>query len=299
MSDKPKVLVSAFMRCNIFHKGHMLLVKRVEELAKQHHGDAAIFLSHTQNKKNPLPYLEKAKLMNKWTHGVVKLDPENKVKQPGNILHYANERGYDEVYLVCGADRFPDYQKSFVDFANSRDYFKFKKVGVLSRGGRDPDEDGEEASMSGTAMRKYVADGDYEDFRKSLPSEASDADAELVWKLAKKGLGLTEGLLSFKEYILEQTINQPKIRKISSDWYRISIETDKFDITTKAVDIIKNKFKEWSVCDGEPEIGEKVDDLRRYEFASLKIAKIFATDLANAIIHEKPYPRKSDDKYLE
>ena len=196
-----KVLVAAFGRFNIFHRGHMLLVDKVEQLARKHNGDPAIFLSHSENKKNPLPYLKKAKLMSKWTKGVVKVDVDNKVKQPGNILHYANEHGYDEVYLVCGEDRFADYQKSFVDFANSREYFKFSKVGVLSRGGRDPDEDGEDAAMSGTAMRKYVADGDFDSFRHSLPKEASNDDAKQVWDLARKGMNIRENFLSFKEYL--------------------------------------------------------------------------------------------------
>ena len=201
MSDKPKVLVAAFGRFNLPHRGHVLLINRVAELAKQKHGDAAMFLSHSQDKKNPLPYLEKAKMLHKWFGNIIKIDPDNKVKQPGNILHYANEHGYDEVYLVCGEDRFANYQKSFVNFANSRDYFKFKNVGVLSRGGRDPDEDGDDAAMSGTSMRKYVSEGNYEDFRKSLPIEATDSDAKLVWKLAKHGMGLNEGFLSFKEFI--------------------------------------------------------------------------------------------------
>ena len=186
---RKKVLVAAFGRFNIFHRGHMLLVDKVVQLAKKYNGDSAIFLSHTENRKNPLPYLPKAKMMSKWTKGIVIVDVENKVKQPGNILHYANMHGYDEVYLVCGEDRFAEYQKSFVDFANSRDYFKFKKVGVLDRGGRDPD-DGEDASMSGTTMRKYVTDGDYDSFRRSLPKEASDSDAKEVWHLARQGLSV-------------------------------------------------------------------------------------------------------------
>ena len=220
MSDKPKVLVAAFGRFNIFHRGHMLLVKRVKELAISHHGDPAIFLSHSQDKKNPLPYLEKAKLLNKWTHGIVKIDAENKVKQPGNILHYANEHGYTEVYLVCGEDRFETYQKSFVDFANSRDYFKFTKVGILNRGGRDPDADGEDAAMSGSQMRKYVVEDNYADFRRSLPEEASEADSKLAWKLAKKGMGLTE-MKTFKDYLEEHII------KVGSKWRLVSKKSGK------------------------------------------------------------------------
>ena len=204
-----KTLVCAFGRANIFHKGHMALVSEIERIAKQHDADPAVFLSHTENKKNPLPYDVKVKLMNKWTHGTVKLDPDTKVKIIGNLLHYANEHNYENIIIVCGSDRYPEYSKSLPAFAESRDYFKFKSVKVMALQ-RDPDADANDAaSMSGSAMRKYVTDNDFESFRKSLPDPCTDAEAKIVWKLAQKGLGvkgLAESILSYKEFkVLNET----------------------------------------------------------------------------------------------
>jgi len=89
------------------------------------------------------------------------------------------------------------------------------------------------------------------------------------------------------------------LKKISKDWYRIPVTIDKWGITIVFVDILRNKYNEWSVCDDESEIGLKASDLRRYEFNKLRSAKAFAKDLAAAIKNETPFPRKCDDKYLE
>jgi len=88
-----------------------------------------------------------------------------------------------------------------------------------------------------------------------------------------------------------------KIRKVNTDWYRIDVEKDKWDIPVNVVDIFRVEGNEWSVNSGEPEIGRRVTDLRRYVFIKLSSAKVFALDFAEAMKHEKPYPRLSDDKY--
>ena len=101
---------------------------------------------------------------------------------------------------------------------------------------------------------------------------------------------------TFKEFIIEVT-NTLKIRKVNKDWYQIDVERDKWDIPTNVVAIFRTKHNEWSVNDGEPEPGRRVDDLGRYIFIKLSSAKAFALDLADAVKHEKPYPRFSDSKY--
>ncbi|MDD5149992.1 MAG: hypothetical protein PHC28_05850 [Flavobacterium sp.] len=90
-----------------------------------------------------------------------------------------------------------------------------------------------------------------------------------------------------------------KIRKIATTWYRIDIKLDRFDIPVVFVDILKNKFGEWSVCEGESDIGDKADDKSRYIFIKLRSAKVFALDLADAIKNETPYPRIFDNKYAD
>ena len=88
-----------------------------------------------------------------------------------------------------------------------------------------------------------------------------------------------------------------KIRKVNTDWYQIDIEKDKWDIATNVVAIFRNKFNEWSVCDGQPEPARKIPDYNRYVFIKFGEAKLFALDLAEAIKNETIYPRMSDNKY--
>jgi hypothetical protein len=213
-----KTLVCSFGRANPPHQGHITLVDEVVKVAKEHHGDAAVFLSKTNDKKNPLPYDVKVKLMNKWSKGVVKIDNENKVKQPGNMLHYANEHGYTDIIILCGSDRYAEYSKSLPEFAESRDYFNFNSVTVQALK-RNPDaEEGNVSGMSGTLMRKYVTDDNFDSFRKALPTQCSDSEAKEIWDLAKEvlvkpskkkikeGYGMTLTYEDFRQSVLESVL---------------------------------------------------------------------------------------------
>ena len=80
-------------------------------------------------------------------------------------------------------------------------------------------------------------------------------------------------------------------KKISKNWYREVAKIDKWDIAIEVVDIIRTEHNEWSVCDGEVEIGEKAADKRRYVFVKLSSAKKFAIALKDAIVNGTSYPR--------
>ncbi|MFA6199002.1 MAG: hypothetical protein WC679_01185 [Bacteroidales bacterium] len=90
-----------------------------------------------------------------------------------------------------------------------------------------------------------------------------------------------------------------KLKKVTTNWYRIPIKIDRWGISTEFVDILRTRFGDWSVCDGESEIGLQADDMNRYVFIKLRAAKAFAQDLSLAIQNETPFPRVSDDKYLD
>ena len=102
---------------------------------------------------------------------------------------------------------------------------------------------------------------------------------------------------SFADFLTESA-NPLKIRKVNKDWYQIDVEEDKHGIILRAVAIFKTEHNDWSVNDGEPKPGRKVDDLRRYVFSKLSLAKLFAHDLADAIKNDKPFPKRSNDKYI-
>jgi hypothetical protein len=112
----------------------------------------------------------------------------------------------------------------------------------------------------------------------------------------------------FKQTVMEEfagRLNEEKqtklvVKKISPKWYRIVIDTDKWDIPETVVDILQTEHKEWSVCYGEKmsySVGEQSHDTRRWVFVKLNNAKVYALDLAAAIKNDKPYPSILDDKY--
>lgn len=172
-----KTLVSSFMRCNPPHQGHFLLIEKIKELSTINNAIPVVFLSHTVDKKNPLPYNIKSELMNKWSDGIVKIDLENKIKQPMNILHYAHSEGYEKVIIVCGEDRYTEYRSRIDLFLNSRDYFNFQSVEVVCRGSRGF---GEVESMSSTKMREFIKQKDYESFRMCLPLQCTNDEAKML-----------------------------------------------------------------------------------------------------------------------
>ncbi len=177
-----KTLVSAFGRMNPPHIGHIALIDDVVSLSKKLNGTPKVFVSHSEgNKKNPLPYDMKYRLLNKWTDGVVVIDYDNEVKQPGNILHYAHKHSFDRVCLVCGDDRYEEYNKSFIGFANSRDYFNFDKVEVVRRSNYTN-------QITGTQMRNLVKDNDWLRFEINCPIQATKEEKEMIFKYIERTL---------------------------------------------------------------------------------------------------------------
>jgi hypothetical protein len=90
-----------------------------------------------------------------------------------------------------------------------------------------------------------------------------------------------------------------KIRKVNTDWYRISIEKNSLGIDSSVVDIYRTRFNEWSVNEGQPESFKKVGDKESWVFAKLGTAKKYALDLAQAIKDDEPWPRISSGNYSD
>ena len=95
------------------------------------------------------------------------------------------------------------------------------------------------------------------------------------------------------------------IRKINTDWYRVSIERDKFDMDIRGVDIFRESPKDWWATiyrDAEDNLLVKPKSNIRYKcdfFENLRSAKLYAIDYAAYIKSGRTTnaPIKSDDKY--
>ena len=95
--------------------------------------------------------------------------------------------------------------------------------------------------------------------------------------------------------------NRPtmKFQKITKDWYRIVIQRDKWDLATSVVDVYRTRFNEWSVNEGEPDLGLKLGDRENWVFIKFGSAKLFAIDLAQAVKDETSWPSLISGKYSD
>lgn len=187
---KPKVI--AFGRMNPPTIGHGKLVDKVKEVAREHDAPHEVIMSHTNDpRKNPLTpqqKLEHARRMFPDTNLSVSS------KEAPTLLHHAaraHADGHDHLIVVAGSDRVEQFQKLLNDYngkSGAHGYYNFKKITVVSSGERDPDAEGVEG-ISASKMREHVLTGNFEEFRKGVPSHVSDAHAKEMFNHVKQGMG--------------------------------------------------------------------------------------------------------------
>tara|TARA_B100001093_G_scaffold128844_1_gene121325 strand:- start:9098 stop:11137 length:2040 start_codon:yes stop_codon:yes gene_type:complete len=199
-----KTAVFSFGRYNPPTKGHELLVSKLRDIARKEKGIPLLFLSHSfDSKKNPIPYSDKIKLaMMAFGKDIVRRSRSN------DIISVLKElsRDYDNVVIVAGSDRVPDYKR--LEKYNGKDY-KFKSFKVISAGTRDPDGD-EVSAMSATKLRDAVKGGDTKKFKKGIATRLA-AVSDMVFNMVRSGLQLAEELE--QEGLLTEVLNIQQRRK--------------------------------------------------------------------------------------
>lgn len=199
-----KTAVFSFGRYNPPTKGHELLVSKLREIARKEKGIPLLFLSHSfDSKKNPIPYSDKIKLaMMAFGKDIVRRSRSN------DIISVLKElsRDYDNVVIVAGSDRVPDYKR--LEKYNGKDY-KFKSFKVVSAGTRDPDGEGV-SGMSATKLRDAAKDDKKSTFKKGLASRLATV-SDMVFNMVRSGLQLAEELE--KEDLLTEVLSIQQRRK--------------------------------------------------------------------------------------
>ena len=180
-------LTTAFGRFNPPTIGHEKLLQAAKKAAAG--GDLKIYPSRTQdNKKNPLDPDMKVSYMRKmfpdFEEQIIN-DPD--MRSIFDVLTAASEEGYKNINIVVGADR----QAEFDNLAQkyNGELYDFDLIRVISAGVRDADAEGVEG-MSASKMRKAVADGDFESFRKGTPKELDDGDTQALFDAVRQGMGI-------------------------------------------------------------------------------------------------------------
>ena len=179
-------LTVAFGRFNPPTIGHEKLLQAAQKASQG--GDLKIYPSRTQDgKKNPLDPDMKISFMKKmFPDFEEQIINDSEMVSIFNVLTTASEEGYKNVNIIVGADR----QSEFENLAQkyNGDLYNFDQIRVISAGVRDADAEGVEG-MSASKMRKAVADGDFEAFKKGTPSKLKGADVQAVYDAVRQGMG--------------------------------------------------------------------------------------------------------------
>jgi len=183
--------VFIFGRMNPPTLGHELLISKAVEIGRNDQRDCYVILSKTQDaKKNPIPYQDKITALNAALPQVNFIDSE-KIKTIFDAVAFLIENGYTDLVLVCGSDRAAEYDALFNKYINNPD--PEKKLNLTSfktavaGANRDPDSD-DASGVSATKARNLAKAGDYEAFKKILPTGIPDDQAKILFNDIRNNL---------------------------------------------------------------------------------------------------------------
>lgn len=195
--QKGRSVVLTFGRFSPPTIGHEKLVNKIKDVASARNAEPMVFTSHTYDKKkNPLTYDQKIHFLQ------LAFGPAVKKTTARTLIEVAKELSgkYDNLIVVVGSDRVPEFQ-TLLDKYNGKE-FDFKNIEVVSAGERDPDAD-DVSGMSASKLRALAVAGDFETFKKGLPSKLKQ-HAKDVYETVLKGMKLME---DFEDETLDEKVN--------------------------------------------------------------------------------------------
>ena len=208
--------VLTFGRFNPPTSGHELLVNKVLTEAKKRGADNFIFASHSKDKrKNPLDSKTKTNYMKTFFRNAnIMYNPS--IRTIFDAIGYLADEGYKEITVVVGGDRVDEFEKTIRPYVNHPDpdkSFDLNSFKVVSAGRRDPDAT-DVTGMSASKMRQAASEGDFESFKRGVPSKANDRMARKLFDDLRKAMGIREetfGHVTFSNFLESKRV--PKTRK--------------------------------------------------------------------------------------
>lgn len=180
--------------------GHELLFKSALTRARREQADTAVFVSHTQDRKNPLSYEDKVTAIKRSVSGLIIGPPS--ARTPAEALTWALDKGYRTITLLVGEDREAGFEKMAGLWQKAED----PKQRAVVRVEALPREGSMDASkVSGTVARRYAQKGDLANLKKILISGAQqDKIAKHFMQVIQDRLGsLKEMSMSKKRKLTE------------------------------------------------------------------------------------------------
>ena len=180
-------LTLAFGRFNPPTAGHEKLIQAAEKAAAG--GDLKIYPSRTQdNKKNPIDPDMKVSYMRKmfptYKDNIIN-DPQ--MRSIFDVLVAASEEGYKSVNIVVGSDRLGEFESLAMKY--NGDIYNFDEIKTISAGPRDDEAEGV-GGVSSSKQRKAVMDDDFKAFKRGLPKNIKDGDAQALFDAVRTGMSV-------------------------------------------------------------------------------------------------------------
>jgi len=191
--EKTKPLYFTWGRFQPPTTGHALLFDVIKKKAGKN--QYRIYTTQSNDpKRNPLSYNDKIKFLRKMypQHGRNIIEDKN-IKMLWDIAVKTYKEGFTQLNMVVGSDRVQEFQKLLPKW-NGKEarhgYYNFKDgINIISAGERDPDAN-DVTGMSGTKLRGYVQDNNFEKFLTVMPK--GFGQAKELFNTIRKGMGLKE-----------------------------------------------------------------------------------------------------------
>lgn len=163
-SSTSKCVIS-FGRMNPPHIGHLKLLNKIAQLAKENKCNGLLYVSHsTGDLRNPLNYDEKCNYINKILPRGVKL-VKSTARKLSEVLLELSKFGYKDIIMVVGSDRLKDFEWVH---RYLKDY-NINSFKLVSSGERDEDSEDSTTKASASLMRKLAIENDFNLFKRYSP----------------------------------------------------------------------------------------------------------------------------------
>lgn len=171
-------VIFCFGRMNPPTLGHSVVWDKMEDLAEENDCLAYICLSHTEDKKNVIPYEDKVKIVKDYVESMsyALTSVEDLGSNAYQIIGNLKNQGIKKAIFVVGSDRVDDF-KDLEDASGIN-------VEVVCAGQRKENGTSKEAASS-TKMKEYAKNGQFNFFRQMCPDGGKDL------QMAKKLYDLT------------------------------------------------------------------------------------------------------------
>lgn len=156
-----EVVTVAFGKFNPPTKGHQNLLNALKQASSG--GNFYVFPSRTQDgKKNPLsPEVKIDYMKEMFPQYADRIIDSDEFTTIFDVLTFLNQEGYTAVNIVVGAERVAEIDN--LSAKQNGSIYQYNSINVVSAGSKDPEE-------SSAAARKAAASGDFESFKKMMPS---------------------------------------------------------------------------------------------------------------------------------